>query len=194
MPCNLITLFNCQRFGGGKTILINTTVVEMGLEIKINICIIVYFNLTMFLLFLSFPLLFLFSSSHHRIAEKADYKSSHQNLISPSDSQFLTKNNTRITSQRGGLAILPCSVTMSTPATVSLWVTISGCPPRCGAMQLNEPRQITLKHPPGQTYPYVLFALKPVLLKPHRPKSFWNTLVVMWCCWLLNDTDDEAKQ
>lgn len=46
-------------------------------------------------------------------------KGSHKNLISPGESQFLTKNNTRITSQRGGLAILPCTVTMATPAIVS---------------------------------------------------------------------------
>ncbi|KFB48292.1 AGAP005794-PA-like protein [Anopheles sinensis] len=46
-------------------------------------------------------------------------KAAHRNSLGPLQSQFITKNNTRVISQRGGLAVLPCSVTMTTPATVS---------------------------------------------------------------------------
>uniref|UniRef100_A0A182WL53 Ig-like domain-containing protein n=1 Tax=Anopheles minimus TaxID=112268 RepID=A0A182WL53_9DIPT len=45
-------------------------------------------------------------------------KAAHRNSLGPLQSQFITKNNTRVISQRGGLAVLPCSVTMTTPATV----------------------------------------------------------------------------
>lgn len=48
-----------------------------------------------------------------------DLKSMHKNSLSPVHTHFITKNSTRVISQRGGLAILPCSVTMSQPATVS---------------------------------------------------------------------------
>ncbi|XP_053687247.1 uncharacterized protein LOC128736783 [Sabethes cyaneus] len=60
---------------------------------------------------------------HRRqLLESSEAKSSHRNTLSSShhhESQFITKNNSRVVSQRGGLAVLPCSVTMSTPATVS---------------------------------------------------------------------------
>lgn len=46
----------------------------------------------------------------------------HKNSLSPVHSHFITKNSTRVISQRGGLAILPCSVTMSQPATVSKYL------------------------------------------------------------------------
>lgn len=48
----------------------------------------------------------------------------HKNSLSPVQSHFITKNSTRVISQRGGLAVLPCSVTMSTPATVSKYLYI----------------------------------------------------------------------
>ncbi|XP_037959151.1 probable serine/threonine-protein kinase roco9, partial [Teleopsis dalmanni] len=37
------------------------------------------------------------------------------------ESQFTTKNNTRVVAQKGGLAILPCVVKLNSPATVS-WI------------------------------------------------------------------------
>ncbi|XP_021695569.1 uncharacterized protein LOC5567816 [Aedes aegypti] len=61
-------------------------------------------------------------TGRHRRKETNEAKSSHRNALSSShhhESQFVTKNNSRVVSQRGGLAVLPCSVTMSTPATVS---------------------------------------------------------------------------
>ena len=48
----------------------------------------------------------------------------HKNSLSSVQSHFITKNSTRVISQRGGLAVLPCSVTMSTPATVSKYLYI----------------------------------------------------------------------
>jgi hypothetical protein len=49
-----------------------------------------------------------------------DLKTMHnKNSLSSVHSHFITKNSTRVISQRGGLAILPCSVTMTQPATVS---------------------------------------------------------------------------
>lgn len=39
-------------------------------------------------------------------------------LTSSSQSHFVTRNNTRIIAQRGGLAILPCTVRLNSPATV----------------------------------------------------------------------------
>ncbi|XP_039446203.1 neural cell adhesion molecule 2-like [Culex pipiens pallens] len=62
------------------------------------------------------------NTGRHRRKESNEAKSSHRNALSSShhhESQFITKNNSRVVSQRGGLAVLPCSVTMSTPATVS---------------------------------------------------------------------------
>ncbi|XP_055538664.1 uncharacterized protein LOC129726079 [Wyeomyia smithii] len=62
------------------------------------------------------------NTGRHRRKESNEAKSSHRNTLSSShhhESQFITKNNSRVVSQRGGLAVLPCSVTMSTPATVS---------------------------------------------------------------------------
>jgi hypothetical protein len=53
------------------------------------------------------------------ISDSSDQKNTHRNSISSVQSHFITKNNTRVISQRGGSAVLPCSVTMSTPATVS---------------------------------------------------------------------------
>uniref|UniRef100_A0A8W7P4U4 Ig-like domain-containing protein n=1 Tax=Anopheles coluzzii TaxID=1518534 RepID=A0A8W7P4U4_ANOCL len=61
-----------------------------------------------YLLFSSFPL-----------SDSNEAKAAHRNSLGPLQSQFITKNNTRVISQRGGLAVLPCSVTMTTPATVS---------------------------------------------------------------------------
>ncbi|XP_065079119.1 igLON family member 5-like [Ochlerotatus camptorhynchus] len=61
-------------------------------------------------------------TGRHRRKESNEAKSSHRNALSSPhhhESQFVTKNNSRVVSQRGGLAVLPCSVTMSTPATVS---------------------------------------------------------------------------
>lgn len=48
----------------------------------------------------------------------------HKNSLTSVQSHFITKNSTRVISQRGGLAVLPCSVTMSTPATVSKYLYI----------------------------------------------------------------------
>ncbi|XP_058462393.1 neural cell adhesion molecule 2-like [Malaya genurostris] len=62
------------------------------------------------------------NTGRHRRKDSNEAKSSHRNTLSLShhhESQFITKNNSRVVSQRGGLAVLPCSVTMSTPATVS---------------------------------------------------------------------------
>uniref|UniRef100_A0A182QLN1 Ig-like domain-containing protein n=1 Tax=Anopheles farauti TaxID=69004 RepID=A0A182QLN1_9DIPT len=53
------------------------------------------------------------------ILDSNEAKAAHRNSLGPLQSQFITKNNTRVISQRGGLAVLPCSVTMTTPATVS---------------------------------------------------------------------------
>ncbi|XP_059220796.1 uncharacterized protein LOC106091129 isoform X2 [Stomoxys calcitrans] len=47
--------------------------------------------------------------------------SSPQNLFANGRSQFITKNNSRVTVQKGGLAILPCVVKLSSVATVS-WI------------------------------------------------------------------------
>ncbi|XP_059613426.1 contactin-2-like [Phlebotomus argentipes] len=56
---------------------------------------------------------------HHR-KDLAEHRGSHHNsLTSGHPGQFLTKNNSRVISQRGGLAILPCSVSLTTPATIS---------------------------------------------------------------------------
>lgn len=54
------------------------------------------------------------------LSDSNDLKTMHnKNSLSPVHSHFITKNSTRVISQRGGLAILPCSVTMTQPATVS---------------------------------------------------------------------------
>lgn len=45
--------------------------------------------------------------------------SSPQNLFTNSRSQFITRNNTRVIVQKGGLAILPCVVKLNAAATVS---------------------------------------------------------------------------
>lgn len=58
---------------------------------------------------------------------KMQHSSSNSLAIGSNTSQFLTKNNTRVVSQRGGFAILPCSVTMSTPATVSKYLILIFC-------------------------------------------------------------------
>lgn len=42
-----------------------------------------------------------------------------RNTLSHVHSHFITKNSTRVISQRGGVAILPCSVSMTQQATVS---------------------------------------------------------------------------
>lgn len=55
---------------------------------------------------------------------KMQHSSSNSLVIGSNTSQFITKNNTRVVSQRGGFAILPCSVTMSTPATVSKYLIV----------------------------------------------------------------------
>lgn len=55
---------------------------------------------------------------------KMQHSNSNSLAIGSNTSQFLTKNNTRVVSQRGGFAILPCSVTMSTPATVSKYLIL----------------------------------------------------------------------
>ncbi|XP_050072793.1 Fc receptor-like protein 5 [Anopheles maculipalpis] len=59
------------------------------------------------------------SNGRHRRKDSNEAKAVHRNSLGPLQSQFITKNNTRVISQRGGLAVLPCSVTMTTPATVS---------------------------------------------------------------------------
>ncbi|XP_052897826.1 titin-like [Anopheles moucheti] len=59
------------------------------------------------------------SNGRHRRKDSNEAKAAHRNSLGPLQSQFITKNNTRVISQRGGLAVLPCSVTMTTPATVS---------------------------------------------------------------------------
>ncbi|CAO1342197.1 unnamed protein product [Diamesa serratosioi] len=59
------------------------------------------------------------NTGRHRRKDSNDLKSMHKNSLSSVQSHFITKNSTRVISQRGGLAVLPCSVTMSTPATVS---------------------------------------------------------------------------
>lgn len=33
--------------------------------------------------------------------------------------KFITRNNTKVTAQKGGMAILPCTVRLTSPATVS---------------------------------------------------------------------------
>jgi hypothetical protein len=58
------------------------------------------------------------------ISDLSDTKNTHRNNINHLESQFVTKNNTKVISQRGGLAILPCSVTMATPATVSKYLLL----------------------------------------------------------------------
>lgn len=45
-------------------------------------------------------------------------KSNHENHFLGHDT-FITRNNTRITAQMGGMAILPCTVRLTSPATVS---------------------------------------------------------------------------
>ncbi|XP_016945378.3 limbic system-associated membrane protein [Drosophila suzukii] len=47
--------------------------------------------------------------------------SSQNHFGNPIQSQFNTKNNTRVIAQKGGLAILPCVVKVNSPATVS-WI------------------------------------------------------------------------
>ncbi|XP_073824794.1 defective proboscis extension response 19 [Musca autumnalis] len=47
--------------------------------------------------------------------------SSPQNLFTNGRSQFITKNNSRVVVQKGGLAILPCVVKLNSAATVS-WI------------------------------------------------------------------------
>ncbi|CAO1332056.1 unnamed protein product [Diamesa hyperborea] len=59
------------------------------------------------------------NTGRHRRKDSNDLKNMHKNSLSSVQSHFITKNSTRVISQRGGLAVLPCSVTMSTPATVS---------------------------------------------------------------------------
>ncbi|XP_049538733.1 uncharacterized protein LOC125953302 [Anopheles darlingi] len=59
------------------------------------------------------------NNGRHRRKDSNEAKAAHRNSLGPLQSQFITKNNTRVISQRGGLAVLPCSVTMTTPATVS---------------------------------------------------------------------------
>jgi len=57
------------------------------------------------------------------LADSNDLKIMHnKNSLSTVHSHFITKNSTRVISQRGGLAILPCSVTMTQPATVSKYL------------------------------------------------------------------------
>jgi hypothetical protein len=41
------------------------------------------------------------------------------NFLSQSHGYFVTKNNTKIIAQRGGMAFLPCTVKLTSPATVS---------------------------------------------------------------------------
>ena len=65
----------------------------------------------------------------------------HKNSLSSVQSHFITKNSTRVISQRGGLAVLPCSVTMSTPATVSKYLYI---------IILNQKNK-----PPNHLHPYI---------------------------------------
>ncbi|CAG9800441.1 unnamed protein product [Chironomus riparius] len=62
------------------------------------------------------------STGRHRRKDSNDLKNMHKNSLSPVHTHFITKNSTRVISQRGGLAILPCSVTMSQPATVSKYL------------------------------------------------------------------------
>ncbi|XP_055688448.1 neuronal growth regulator 1-like [Lutzomyia longipalpis] len=56
---------------------------------------------------------------HRRKAAESEHRAAHRNAVANGESQFLTKNQTRIVSQKGGLAVLPCSVALSAPATVS---------------------------------------------------------------------------
>lgn len=56
------------------------------------------------------------------ISDSNELKNMHKNSLSSVHSHFITKNSTRVISQRGGLAILPCSVTMTQPATVSKYL------------------------------------------------------------------------
>lgn len=81
--------------------------------------------------------LILFSHTTFAHTESNEAKSSHRNALSSShhhESQFITKNNSRVVSQRGGLAVLPCSVTMSTPATVSKYLVSWRA---CGPSQMH---------------------------------------------------------
>lgn len=47
-------------------------------------------------------------------------KSNHENHFVGHHDTFITRNNTRITAQMGGMAILPCTVRLTSPATVSI--------------------------------------------------------------------------
>lgn len=55
-------------------------------------------------------------------ADSNELRNMHRNSLAAVNSHFITKNSTRVISQRGGLAILPCSVTMTQPATVSKYL------------------------------------------------------------------------
>lgn len=60
--------------------------------------------------------------SFYLFADSNELRNMHRNSLAAVNSHFITKNSTRVISQRGGLAILPCSVTMTQPATVSKYL------------------------------------------------------------------------
>ncbi|EDW13569.2 uncharacterized protein LOC6578211 isoform X4 [Drosophila mojavensis] len=62
--------------------------------------------------------LLLITSSYSNVGKMT---SSQNHFGSTVPSQFITKNNTRVIAQKGGLAILPCVVKVNSPATVS-WI------------------------------------------------------------------------
>lgn len=58
---------------------------------------------------------------------------SQNSLLSSSSSsyayydKFITRNNTRVTAQKGGMAILPCTIRLTSPATVSGQILFPFC-------------------------------------------------------------------
>ncbi|KRG03877.1 uncharacterized protein Dmoj_GI18281, isoform D [Drosophila mojavensis] len=58
--------------------------------------------------------LLLITSSYSNVGKMT---SSQNHFGSTVPSQFITKNNTRVIAQKGGLAILPCVVKVNSPAT-----------------------------------------------------------------------------
>jgi len=56
--------------------------------------------------------------THEILLDVGKITSSQNHFGNPIQSQFNTKNNTRVIAQKGGLAILPCVVKVNSPATV----------------------------------------------------------------------------
>lgn len=60
----------------------------------------------------------LFNTHSTTISDVGKITSSQNHFGNTLQSQFNTKNNTRVIAQKGGLAILPCVVKVNSPATV----------------------------------------------------------------------------